>query len=176
MSASPALDRKVARLLEQQRLTDILIPGTLPVTGTVPRRLQPYAETIYLKFSERYLRCDSVHQYSELRLTVTDEISLDVPMDEDDELATASMFEQLIGDGYDAIFCTSLRCYIEVAPVSGETRILSAALSLESNTLLFIDPAQTFGIRIGGPDQRDRWLKHNLHAGVSGADVWVRAQ
>ena len=155
---------RVEEALREQRVTDVLVPGRIDRDDAITR-FTPQPLVVFVVLDEGALRLESVGQYDHLDIRYVDTVTLDgVELFEDvkeegDEVALASLCEQLFGDGWDRLRCTSVRRFTETGvqeePKEGELKCL--ALELESHFWVFFDPTWTFGIRIGNADAMRRW-------------------
>ncbi|MHB9859386.1 hypothetical protein [Streptomyces sp. YIM S03343] len=155
---------RVEEALRDQRVTDVLVPGRIDRDDAITR-FTPQPLVVFVVLDEGALRLESVGQYNHLDVRYVDAIDLDgielfeAVREEGDEVALASLGEQLFGDGWDRLRCTSLRRFTDTGvqpdPEEGELKCL--ALELESHFWVFFDPTWTFGIRIGNAEDMRRW-------------------
>jgi hypothetical protein len=163
----------VVEVISSDRLRDILVPGFYSHDERFPV-FQPQPITVYLIFDKRVIACESVDQYYRLRMTVTEEITPDVAVDEDDEVGLVSVFELFIGDAYSSIRCTYLRYFLERDCDSSGCVVKCADFGFEGGKTLFLDPMHTFGIQIGNSVQRDRWMNDYFNTSDEYTEHWWR--
>jgi hypothetical protein len=160
--ASPTPWSRVEDVLRQRYVTDVLVPGRIDRDETIPR-FAPQPLVVFLLLDEGALRLESVGGYGQLEVRVVDSVTLDgVELfadieEEGDELALASQGEQLFGDSWDRLLCTTVRPFTDAGSKPDEGVVKCLALELESRYWLFFDPTWTFGIRIGNAEDMRRW-------------------
>lgn len=171
---------RVEEALRDQRVTDVLVPGRIDRDDEITR-FTPQPLVVFVVLDEGALRLESVGQYDRLDVRYVDTVTLDgvelfeAVKEEGDEVALASFCEQLFGDGWDRLRCTSVRRFtdIGVQPNQGEDKseykgeeqeqekeegeLKCLALQLESHFWVFFDPTWTFGIKIGNVEDMRRW-------------------
>jgi hypothetical protein len=95
-----------------------------------------------------------------MRLSVRDKIEIPVQIEEEDmTAAVTSLREQYLDDSDGRGDLSAIRFW---NAKEDETGLLCAALQIElvKGQQIFIDPTYHFGIRIGGPRQRDIWFEN----------------
>ena len=149
-------------VLRRRYVTDVLVPGRIDRDEAIPR-FMPQPLVVFVLLDEGALRLESVGGYGHLEVRVVDSVTLDgVELfadieEEGDELAVASQGEQLFGDSWDRLRCTSTRPFTDTGSRPDEGLVKCLALELESRYWLFFDPTWTFGIRIGNAEDMRRW-------------------
>ncbi|MEU6535306.1 hypothetical protein [Streptomyces sp. NPDC047000] len=161
---------RVEEALREQRVTDVLVPGRIDRDDAITR-FTPQPLVVFVVLDEGALRLESAGRYDHLDVRYVDTVTLDgVELFEDvkeegDEVALASLCEQLFGDGWDRLRCTSVRRFTDtgVQPDPGEgaghgeDELKCLALQLEYHFWVFFNPTWTFGIRIGNAEDMRRW-------------------
>ncbi|MCX4883310.1 MULTISPECIES: hypothetical protein [unclassified Streptomyces] len=161
-SSSPTPWSRAEDVLRQRYVTDVLVPGRIDRDGAVPR-FAPQPLVVFVVLDEGALRLESVDGYGRLEVRVVDSVALDgVELfadieEEGDELALASQGEQLFGDSWDRLRCSTIRPFMDSGSKPGEGVVRCLALELESRYWLFFDPTWSFGIRIGNAEDMRRW-------------------
>ncbi|MCM2412047.1 hypothetical protein [Streptomyces sp. RKAG290] len=147
--------------LRDRPVRDVLVPGRLDRDDELPEfRPQPLA--VWLRLDEGLLRFESVGPYDRLDAAVVRSVGwedIGLLAEAEDEVIVASYGEQLFGDGRDELRCTQLR--VHRSPGTDDTVCSCLALDFEGGQTLFLDPAWTFGIRIGNGSDEQHWLKLN---------------
>ncbi|MEU6255541.1 hypothetical protein [Streptomyces sp. NPDC047043] len=173
MTRSTARDvpwSRVEEVLRQRYVTDVLVPGRIDRDGTIPW-FAPQPLVVFVLLDEGALRLESVGGYGCLEVRVVDSVTLDgVELFADIEeagdelaLALASQGEQLFGDSWERLRCTTVRPFTGAGSNPAEGVLKCLALELESRYWLFFDPTWTFGIRIGNAEDMRRWEQENGH-------------
>ncbi|MFJ9901369.1 hypothetical protein ACIRVK_00425 [Streptomyces sp. NPDC101152] len=153
---------EVEEILRQRSVTDVLIPGRIDRDERVPR-FAPQPVVVFVVLDEGALRLESVGGYGQLEVRLVRSVTLDdvelfaAIEEEGDELALASQGEQLFGDSWDRLRCTTVRPFTDPASKPDEGVVKCLAVELESRYWLFFDPTWTFGIKIGNAEDMRRW-------------------
>jgi len=155
---------RVEDVLRQRYVTDVLIPGWIERDEEPVPMFRPQPVVVHVLLDEGALRLESVGQYDQLAVRVVDSVTVDgvelferVKEETEDEIAFASHGEQLFGDSWSRLRCTTVRPYTDAGSNPAEGVIKCLALELESRYWLFFDPTWTFGIRIGNAEDMRRW-------------------
>ncbi|MGW4791152.1 hypothetical protein ACWEPC_01890 [Nonomuraea sp. NPDC004297] len=151
--------------LRRHHVTDVLVPGLIDRDEEPIPVFRPQPLVVHVMLDDgRALRLESVGQYDQLMVRVVDSTSLSgvefferVEEETDDEVAHVSWGEQLFGDGWSRLRCTTVRPYTDGGSDPAEGVIKCLALELESRYWLFFDPTWTFGIKIGNAEDMRRW-------------------
>ncbi|MEV4332309.1 hypothetical protein AB0K02_17525 [Streptomyces sp. NPDC049597] len=161
-----SMAREVASMLTGRRVRDVLVPGWIDRDDSVPE-FRPQPLVVWLRLDEGLVRLASEGQYDHLtarRVTAADWSDVELLAEAEDEVVLASYGEQLFGDGRDEWNCTAVRAYVSGPRHAGGTRtpvIRGLALDFAGGRSLFLDPAWTFGIRMGNrADEADWVVKH----------------
>jgi hypothetical protein len=156
---------RVEDVLRERCVTDVLVPGRIDqdeTVGGIPRFV-PQPLVVFVELDVGALRLESAGQYGRLDVDVVDTVSLagvelfDALAEEGDELALSSQGEQLFGDGWTRLRCTTVRPYWRPGPGADEEVLTCLALELEARHWLFADPTWPFGIKIGNAEDMRRW-------------------
>ena len=154
-------------------VTDVLVPGRIDRDETIPR-FAPQPLVVFVLLDDGALRMESVGGYGQLEVRVVDSVTLGgvelfaVIEEDGDELALASQGEQLFGDGWQRLRCTTVRPFMDTGSKPEEGWVKCLGLELESRYWLFFDPTWPFGIRIGNAEDMRRWERDYGHAQDSG--------
>ena len=158
-------------VLRQRYVTDVLVPGRIDRDEAIPRFV-PQPLVVFVLLDDGALRLESVGGYGQLEVQVVDRVTLGgvdlfAAIDEEgDELALASQGEQLFGDSWDRLRCTTVRAVTDAGSNPEEGVVKCLALELESRYWLFFDPTWPFGIKIGNAEDLRRWeSEYGEHAG-----------
>lgn len=151
-------------VLRRRYVTDILVSGLIDRDEEPIPVFRPQPLVVHVVLDDGALRLESVGQYDQLAVRVVDSVSLDgvelfehIKEETDDEVAHASWGEQLFGDGWTRLRCTTVRPYTDAGSNPAESILKCLALELESRYWLFFDPTWPFGIRIGNAEDMRRW-------------------
>lgn len=167
-SSSPTPWSRVEEVLGQRYVTDVLVPGRIDRDEAIPR-FAPQPLVVFVLLDEGALRLESVGGYGHLEVRVVDSVVLDgVELfadieEEGDELALASQGEQLFGDSWQRLRCSTIRPFTDSGSNPAEGVLKCLALELEFRYWLFFDPTWTFGIRIGNAEDMRRWEQENQY-------------
>lgn len=154
--------RGIEEILRQRYVTDVLVPGRIDRDDRIPR-FAPQPLVVFVVLDEGALRLQSVGGHGQLEVRVVKSIALDgvelfaAIEGEGDELVLASQGEQLFGDSWDRLRCTTVRPFMDKASKPDEGVIKCLAVELEARYWLFFDPTWSFGIRIGMAEDMHRW-------------------
>lgn len=152
------MDNLFRDLSHNSEITDIIICGTVDNEDDI---FQFYFDfrVIYIEFESKYLRLESVEQYSKLEFSIVDHIKFDYEIDEDMYRARSSV-KDIILDNSGAVG-NSIR---EIVLYDRCERNICAAMEfrLENGQEIFIDPSFIFGINIGGDKLKNIW-KNNYY-------------
>ncbi|MFP1629226.1 hypothetical protein ACLB9X_29570 [Streptomyces sp. 5K101] len=161
-----SMAREVAGMLTGRHVRDVLVPGWIDRDDSVPE-FRPQPMVVWLRLDEGLVRLASEGQYDHLtarRVTGADWSDVALLAEAEDEVVLASYGEQLFGDGRDEWSCTAVRAYVSGArrgDSTGTPVIRGLALDFAGGRSLFLDPAWTFGIRMGNrADEADWVAKH----------------
>jgi hypothetical protein len=154
----------VEDILRRRHVTDVLVPGLIDRDEEPVPVFRPQPLVVHVLLDEGALRLEAVGQYDQLAVRVVESVSLGgvgfferVEEETDDEIAYASWGEQLFGDGWSRLRCTTVLPYTDARSDPAEGILKCLALELESRYWLFFDPTWTFGIRIGNAEDMRRW-------------------
>lgn len=161
--SSPTPWSAVEDVLRRRYVTDVLVPGRIDWDEAIPR-FTPQPLVVFVPLDEGVLRMESVGGYGQLEVRVVDAVTLGgvelfeaIEEEEEDELAVASQGEQLFGDSWDRLRCTTVRPFMDADSKPEEGVVKCLALELESRYWLFFDPTWPFGIRVGNAEDMRRW-------------------
>ncbi|MFF8842701.1 hypothetical protein ACF08N_08180 [Streptomyces sp. NPDC015127] len=160
-----SMAREVAGMLTGRHVRDVLVPGWIDRDDAVPE-FRPQPLVVWLRLDEGLVRFASEGQYDHLtalRVTAADWSDVGLLAEAEDEVVLASYGEQLFGDGRDEWGCTAVRAYLSGTGRAGGTGtpapvIRGLALDFAGGHSLFLDPAWTFGIRLGNRADEADWV------------------
>lgn len=160
--------REILELLETQPLTDIIVAGTVDNDSAYgASRFVMLLQTVYLQFTDRFLLCTSLHKFY-LRMEIVDDI---IPDDSEDGFCTCSIYTLLVKHSDQDHLVRSLRLYtdngssLETATVRSAAFLLGLPDSVGDQDVVFLDPWNTYGIRIGTKQLLDAWVRDNVTPG-----------
>jgi hypothetical protein len=158
----------IYELLETQPLTDILMVGSVDYDPAYKaERFDMLFHNIYLQFGDRFLRCTSLHKYS-LQLEIVDGIS---PDNTEGAFCVGSVYTLLVKHSDQNRLVTSFTAFIdegsdfEMATVRCAAFLLGFPDRVGDQDLVFLDPWNTYGIRIGTKQLMDEWVRDNATPG-----------
>ena len=154
-----SIDPELRARLRGKQLTDVLAAGYLDEQAGV-RRFHPMFENLYLEFEDVLLKVSAVGQYWNVALQSVGSIECEFDLDEDDEFCTASIRHQALHDPDGSHYLASWRAFLR--PDGGIARLVlyfDGGSPGTASELLFIDPENTHGLRLGGQCDLDRWLE-----------------
>ncbi|MFI2370901.1 hypothetical protein [Streptomyces sp. NPDC018833] len=167
--------REVAGMVAGRRLRDVLVPGWIDRDDDVPE-FRPQPLVVWLRLDEGLVRFASEGQYDHLtarQVTAADWADVELLAEAEDEVVLASCGEQLFGDGRDEWSCTAVRAYVSGVRAGTATSagapapvMRSLALDFTGGHSLFLDPAWTFGIRLGNKADEADWVAKHGNATV----------
>ncbi len=155
---------RIEEALRHRCVTDVLVAGLIDRdTQSVPV-FRPHPTVVHVVLDEGVLRLESDFHSDLLTVRLVKSAALDgveffdrAQEETGDEIAQVSWGEQLFGDGWSRLRCTTIRPYMGggADPAAGTLQCL--AVELEARYWLFFDPSWTFGIRIGNAEDMRRW-------------------
>ncbi|WP_427920237.1 hypothetical protein [Streptomyces sp. cg40] len=154
---------RVEDVLLHRYVTDVLVPGRVDRDDEPIAVFRPQPLVVFVRLDDGALRLESVGGFGQLEVRVVDSVTLAgvelfaIIEEEGDEIALASQGEQLFGDGWDRLRCTTVRPFMDVGSKPEEGLVKCLALELESRYWLFFDPTWPFGIRVGNAEDMRRW-------------------
>lgn len=138
-------------------LTDVLLVGFLD-EEEAPVRFRPILQKVYLAVGSAFLELATIGDTGRMTVTVAPTISRHAELDDDMVPAVTSLREQLLHDPDGSNIIRLLRLW---SPADDHHELSCSALGVElcNGQLIFVDPSNYFGIRIGGGDLMKSWLE-----------------
>jgi len=156
---------ELVRFLETASLTDIFT-GAFIDDDDEPKQARLLLECVYLKFTDRLLRCSSIGQFDQLALELVSGVepaasSSDARLFEDYQFCTVPLTHLFVSEALASHRVMGIRCHLDARAVAERGIVTVAAIFLENGETLFLDPRNTFGVRIGNKRDHDEWLRLN---------------
>jgi hypothetical protein len=158
---------KLVSLLEATPLTGI-VAGAFIDNDDEPKQTRLLLQCIYLKFDNQLLRCSSVGQFDQLAFELVDGIdpaasSSEARLFEDYEFCLVPLTNLFVSEALSNHRVSGIRCFLDSRADADRGVVTVAAMFLESGETLFLDPRNTFGIRIGNRLDFDVWVRLNTN-------------
>jgi hypothetical protein len=138
-------------------VSDVLFPGFIDQDES-PARFRPLLQSTYFECGSAYLKMEVISTTGTMRLSIEDKIEIPAQIEEEMTAATASLREQYLDDSDGQNDLSAIRLWNVTEDETG-LRCAAAQLDLVNGQQIFVDPTYHFGIRIGGPRQRDIWYE-----------------
>ncbi len=146
---------KLIRIVKDKNIDDIYLTGFVDIEDGIAQFYHDL-RFVYLELDDKYLRFESIEQFSRLRISIVNTINFDYEVDEDMIRAKSSVSEVIlndtmaIGNDIGEITFYNLEQKIELICDAIE-------LKLVNGQVIFLDPSYYFGINIGGKEQKEKW-------------------
>lgn len=146
---------KLIRIVKDKNIDDIYLTGFVDIEDGIAQFYHDL-RFVYLELDDKYLRFESIEQFSRLRISIVNAINFDYEVDEDMIRAKSSVSEVIlndtmaIGNDIGEITFYNLEQKIELICDAIE-------LKLVNGQVIFLDPSYYFGINIGGKEQKEKW-------------------
>ncbi|GLW98185.1 hypothetical protein [Microtetraspora sp. NBRC 16547] len=151
----------ILALFGEMRTTDVLVPGYIDHDDEPPS-FHPWTVTAYFALENAMVRMDSVQNYSQLKLSVVDEMAVpDEILREEEQFAVASYSHLFFADAYESFRCTQVRYVEDESSDASQAIVQCIEFVFEDNWPVFVDPEWHFGVRLEGAGGLDRWLESN---------------
>jgi len=137
-------------------IKDIRVPGFVS-TEEDALRFYPHLESVYFWFDKGTLRFQSVQQYSKLQISIAPNVVYDFEIDEDDRYGWCSAMDFIVHEQGVAPKLTSLGCFLTGGADISAGLMDAVEICLSEGTRLFLDPMNTFGVRLGNQNDRKEW-------------------
>jgi hypothetical protein len=164
----------VTNLLKDRKLTNIFVSGYLDKCKSTTY-FHPMLRFLYLQFEDIILEVSSVDQYWNVEIAVVDHIKCKFEIDEDDEFCISSIYQMVVNyPDWENMF-DELQVFAGDDSRLDKGVVRRVALRLKCRgsdnmtDTIFIDPQNTFGIKLGGEIELGNWKAENL-LDNSGAD------
>ena len=156
---------KLVSFLETASLTGIFA-GAFIDEDDEPKRVRLLLECIYLEFDDQLLRCSSIGQFDQLALELVGDVdptasARDARLFEDYEFCLVPLTNLFVGEALSSHRVMGIRCLLDARADAERGIVTVAAMFLENGETLFLDPRNTFGVRIGNKLDFDAWVRLN---------------
>jgi hypothetical protein len=151
---------ELKRLIHGASLDDLLVPGYLD-QDDAPVRFRALPLCLYVELGAVLLELATVETTGTLRLRAVQAIRRLPELDDDMVFAVASLRQQVLRDvdAENRIAALKLWRAEDADDAEGGIGCGAAAFELENGQEIFIDPTNHFGIRVGGSELREAWLR-----------------
>lgn len=136
-------------------VSDVLLPGFID-DEVQPHRFRALPQVIYFECDSLLLKFETIATTGTMRVSLVDNVSGSVDLDDDMVPAIASLRQQVLDDVDGSNLLRELRLW-NLAEEEEGLRCAAAQLQLVNGQQIFVDPTYHFGIRVGGARQRDIW-------------------
>ncbi len=182
MAAMEKLSR-ITSIINDYKLTDLIVGGYTDILqGQRPiHHFHMSLHALYIVFEEAMIQLRVINNFSQLKVSVTDTITLDFDLDEDTVLCACSLSELYGLDYYyKTNYVDSFRCFLDQTSNLDEAVCRAVELQTSYNTInkvFFFDPAHYFGFHIGGSEYSRSWIDENAYlVDEYGSFHWVREE
>ena len=156
---------ELVSFLETASLT-VIFAGAFIDDDDEPKQARLLLECVYLKFADRLLRCSSVGQFDQLAFELVSRIdpagsSSDARLFEDYEFCIVPLTNLFMSEALSSHRVMGIRCLFDARADAERAVVTVAAMFLENGETLFLDPRNTFGVRIGNKFDFDEWVRVN---------------
>jgi hypothetical protein len=139
-------------------VSDILVPGFVD-QDEQPVRFRSLPHVVYFECGSVYMKMEIISTTGLMRITISDKLDMPIGIEEDMTAAVTSLREQCLDDVDSENGLDSIRFWGLLEEENG-LRCAAAQLDLVSGQQIFVDPSYHFGIRIGGPRQKEIWREN----------------
>ena len=137
-------------------VSDVLLPGFIDDEAQ-PHRFRALPQAIYFECNSSLLKFEAIATTGTMHVSLADNLSVSVDLDDDMVPAIASLREQVLDDPVGSNLLLEIRLW-NLAEDENGLRCAAAQLQLANGQQVFLDPSYYFGIRVGGTRQRDIWF------------------
>lgn len=143
------------KLTKGHNIEDIYLTGFIDIDDGIAQFCHDL-RFVYFEINSKYIKFESINQFSKLKLKIVDSIEYDFEIDEDMIRAKSSVSEIVLndtmanGNDIDNIIFYNLE---------GQEEIICDAVEIKlvNGQVIFLDPSYYFGINIGGKEQKQLW-------------------
>lgn len=138
-----------------------IIAGGYTIDGDHSREFLPDMTAVFMRFGDVYLACESVEQFSKMRLSFCREIFYN-KVNDDVQYGCLSLTHILESDFDLGDFF--IKEIVLFDPAFGDSDIVCGAVmfTLSNGDCFFLDPAFPWGIKPGGRVLYEKWLENRL--------------
>jgi hypothetical protein len=131
-----------------------------------PKQARLLLQCIYLKFADHLLRCSSIGQFDQLALELVSSVdpaasSSDARLFEDYQFCLVPLMNLFVSEALSSHPIIGIRCFVDTRADAERGIVSVAAMFLENGETLFLDPRNTFGVRIGNRRDLDELVRLN---------------
>ena len=140
--------------LKNNKITDIILVGFVDNDEGI-YEFCPNLNYLYIRTDSRYIKLESVNQFSLLKFCIEDSLDFGYEVDEDMSKATSSIAEIVLDDAM--ALGNSIKEIVFYDLDKSQLTCAAMELNLVNGQMIFIDPSFYFGINIGGESQKKIW-------------------
>lgn len=143
------------KITKGHNIEDIYLTGFVDVEDGIAQFCHDL-RFVYFEINSKYIKFESINQFSKLQLKIVDFIEYDFEIDEDMIRAKSSVGEIILndtmanGNDIDTIIFYNLE-------VQEELICDAVEIKLVNEQVIFLDPSYYFGINIGEKEQKQIW-------------------
>jgi hypothetical protein len=139
-------------------VSDILLSGFID-QDEQPVRFRTLPQVVYFECGSIYIKMETISTTGTMRISVDDKIDMPAGIEEDMTAAVTSIREQCLDDVDSENDLGAIRFWGVLEDEAG-LRCAAVQFDLANGQQIFVDPSYHFGIRIGGPRQREIWRRN----------------
>ncbi len=143
------------KITKGQNIKDIYLTGFVDIEDGIAQFYHDL-RFVYFEINSKYIKFESINQFSKLKLKIADSIEYDFEIDEDMIRAKSSVGEIILndtmatGNDIDNIIFYNLEEREELVCDAVEIKLVNGQV-------IFLDPSYYFGINVGGKEQKQMW-------------------
>lgn len=159
------------KIIKNHNVENIYLTGFVDIEDGVAQFYHDL-RFVYFEINSKYIKFESINQFSKLQLKITDSIEYNFEIDEDMIKAKSSVDELILndtmanGNDIDNIIFYNLE---------GREELICDAVEIKlvNGQVIFLDPSYYFGINIGGKKQKQMW-KINLKETENIVETYIK--
>jgi hypothetical protein len=153
---------QIAALMRDVAVADVFVGGIIDHEAE-PKEFVRLMGCVYLRLGDTLLCCREEKQQLQIRLNIVEHIDMAYSAEQSStleqyEFCIMSMSSLLLNNGYPEHIICRLRCFADVHSDPTSAMFRCIAFEFEGGDVIFMDPAHTLGISVGGKDQLLTWL------------------
>lgn len=155
--------KKIKELIKSKDIEDIYLVGFVDIQEEM---VQFYHNLrfIYFEINSKYIKLESINQFSKMKIRVVESIESDFEIDEDMTMAKSSISEIILNDTM--AYGNNIN-KIVFYNLQDSSELICDAIEIElaNKQNIFFDPSYYFGINVGGREQKQLW-KNNFTGNI----------
>lgn len=140
--------------------SDVTVGG-YTLDGDPSREFLPDMTAVFMRFGDVYLACQSIEQFSKMRLSFCREIFYN-KVDDDVQYGCLSLTHILESDFDLGDFFIKEIVLFDPVQKNGELACTAVCFELSNGDCFFLDPEFPWGIKPGGRKLYEKWLENRL--------------